>query len=638
MNKEDCSVYLNNFIPPCRKLHIHGDGNCFYASILHQLIASIPNTQPTIEFSRKQNLFFKVFFLNWLKKCIADDFFTPAQLTLLFPDTQLDINSLNEERAGTTVPCNPVNAGTAVPCNPANNNKRKNEFIDDLDAIKKTKIDETPELKINNNIEGGWKGHSPSTSHKEEILQYIERNYSNETYADAYMIQLMCFFLQTSIQIITFPVTGYDFRIIEPFKHDNLSSIPFTEYLNNLIEHRDEFTKYITIDEDQSINNIILLLKKVQLQNNINNKRHLLILFKTNHSHYNTIISNTNKFSLLSLQKVFYKCIFGIGRDYDLELYYNMKTKHHFKKHIKVDQRSFSLSSQEIELLQLKIMNIDKQNEHKQEEDSLVNNKLYVGLTYKHIIQLLNNEELNDLLINNRIDWLQNKLRKIRKPNQNHYNSSTLIFTSYYYEKIKMLGENNIDNIINDDSSETMYDANHESFKDFQSCLSYTQHYISKSMCPNYPTIFHFDQICIPIHLKEYHHWTLVYLDMKCHSLVYYDSLEDGNDQDFDPHIKKILALLLKWIQVLWIYQCNFVMNLYVPKIDYDAELWYQLKKTACIPRQQNSVDCGMFVLMFIETICYSDNEHIYIDWSQKDMENIRQRIALDFLIDSNTI
>ena len=31
-------------------------------------------------------------------------------------------------------------------------------------------------------------------------------------------------------------------------------------------------------------------------------------------------------------------------------------------------------------------------------------------------------------------------------------------------------------------------------------------------------------------------------------------------------------------------------------------------------------------------------NEHIYIDWSQKDMENIRQRIALDFLIDSNTI
>ena len=96
---------------------------------------------------------------------------------------------------------------------------------------------------------------------------------------------------------------------------------------------------------------------------------------------------------------------------------------------------------------------------------------------------------------------------------------------------------------------------------------------------------FQQDFVFFPINWKEECHWTLSLVDIKDHKIYFMDPLIGHSDPTL------IAVLTLRWLRD----EAN------ENNITFDAKQWEFIQVSCC--QQTNGVDCGVFVLMFIDLI-----------------------------------
>lgn len=120
--------------------------------------------------------------------------------------------------------------------------------------------------------------------------------------------------------------------------------------------------------------------------------------------------------------------------------------------------------------------------------------------------------------------------------------------------------------------------------------------------------IFSKNKLFIPVHIDEENHWCLIYVNLKKHSICYYDSLGGSNF--------KSLKLVLKYLML---------EHLDKKKTEFFPSGWL-LKIAKKCPKQRNLWDCGVFVCMFAEHLA----RNAPLKFSQKDMPKFRQQMKFE--------
>ncbi|KAJ6249983.1 deneddylase 1 [Anaeramoeba flamelloides] len=126
--------------------------------------------------------------------------------------------------------------------------------------------------------------------------------------------------------------------------------------------------------------------------------------------------------------------------------------------------------------------------------------------------------------------------------------------------------------------------------------------------------LFGYDLVLIPFHLGS--HWTLGVIDSKRKIFRYLDSMSGNNSLNYT------------YLNVMKSYYSQ--EHLDKKKINIDQELnqnWSFFNDY--VPQQNNSSDCGVFTLLFADSIS-AENEFWF---SCKDMKRLRKRIIFEILI-----
>lgn len=105
-------------------------------------------------------------------------------------------------------------------------------------------------------------------------------------------------------------------------------------------------------------------------------------------------------------------------------------------------------------------------------------------------------------------------------------------------------------------------------------------------------------RLLVPVHLGA--HWVLVLVDIAAECVLYYDSL--------GGYKQRVVDVLRGW--------CREHMGC------VDADWWLSIRAHA--PRQENTWDCGVFVLAMAERLMAAEP----FEFTQGDMPNMRRRIA----------
>ncbi|MFQ6627866.1 hypothetical protein Gotur_006700 [Gossypium turneri] len=106
-------------------------------------------------------------------------------------------------------------------------------------------------------------------------------------------------------------------------------------------------------------------------------------------------------------------------------------------------------------------------------------------------------------------------------------------------------------------------------------------------------------------------HWVLFYVNTKEKKISWLDSNPSSRIMSNNVEQQKIL---------LWF--TTFLL----PEFGYnDAEKWPFEVRTD-IPKQENSIDCGVFVMKYGDCLVHGD----FFPFTQKDMIHFRHRIFLD--------
>ncbi|GKV39205.1 hypothetical protein SLEP1_g47012 [Rubroshorea leprosula] len=117
-------------------------------------------------------------------------------------------------------------------------------------------------------------------------------------------------------------------------------------------------------------------------------------------------------------------------------------------------------------------------------------------------------------------------------------------------------------------------------------------------------------KLFLPLCLLD--HWTLFYVDIKYHKFVWLNSLRDT---------QKVSSVTLKQIR-------SWFENTLLPAMGLNNATNWPLDVPTDIPRQQNRIDCGIFVMKYAD--CLTHANCIGFPFSQKDMPHFRKRIFLD--------
>ncbi|GKV39221.1 hypothetical protein SLEP1_g47027 [Rubroshorea leprosula] len=107
-------------------------------------------------------------------------------------------------------------------------------------------------------------------------------------------------------------------------------------------------------------------------------------------------------------------------------------------------------------------------------------------------------------------------------------------------------------------------------------------------------------------------HWTLFYVDIKYQKFVWLNSLRDTTE---------VLNVTLKQIK-------SWFENTLLPAMGLNSATNWPLDVPTDIPKQQNGIDCGIFVMKYAD--CLTHANCIGFPFSQKDMPYFRKRIFLD--------
>ena len=150
---------------------------------------------------------------------------------------------------------------------------------------------------------------------------------------------------------------------------------------------------------------------------------------------------------------------------------------------------------------------------------------------------------------------------------------SSFIFNSYFYEIVRR-DENNYKKISKFWKNENLYNYNH---------------------------------IIIPINIDNIH-WIMVDISLQQKKIYFYDSYQFTSNRDI------VFKNLTK------------VFSDYINNSDCDFCEWVYIDVNC--PKQSNSLDCGVFMCMFIN---YISRDQI-IDFSQEDIEYFRILIGIELL------
>jgi hypothetical protein len=371
-------AYLHTFIPQCTQFKIIGNGNCFFACILHQLIPlkkkpdmimtddaddddddnDVNDNLDLNSYTQIQTESFKSLFLDWIVDSICSDFFTPQQLLDFFPSANLD------KLAELEIP-------------ELYTEDEKNEIKSTITAA---------EEKIN----------------KKNILLYIKRNRVSSVYADAIIIHLLAVFLQIDIQIIRLPRKQNGYDIYNPSVKYN--SIPILDYIEKVSKKYDD---------------VIAIIKQIDFS--LNQKRHLLICHAYNH--YNSIIPNFSDLSILNLQQIFAIYPFGLARHVKVK---TRSSPARYKKH-HMNKEAIVLTHSEYKKVNLLLNNANDV------DDTYVKESKYPELKYSHLKHFIsNNGFIDPCIVNYHINNMQAALSRICKEDT----PRTLIFPSNFYSML----------------------------------------------------------------------------------------------------------------------------------------------------------------------------------------------------------
>ncbi|GKV52089.1 hypothetical protein SLEP1_g58688 [Rubroshorea leprosula] len=117
-------------------------------------------------------------------------------------------------------------------------------------------------------------------------------------------------------------------------------------------------------------------------------------------------------------------------------------------------------------------------------------------------------------------------------------------------------------------------------------------------------------KLFLPFCLSD--HWTLFCADIKYHKFVWLNSLGDTTD---------VSSVTLKQIR-------SWFENILLPAMGLNSVTNWPLNVPTVIPKQQNGIDCGIFVMKYAD--CLTHANCIGFPFSQKDMPPFRRRIFLD--------
>ncbi|KAL0030159.1 hypothetical protein WJX77_000669 [Trebouxia sp. C0004] len=118
-------------------------------------------------------------------------------------------------------------------------------------------------------------------------------------------------------------------------------------------------------------------------------------------------------------------------------------------------------------------------------------------------------------------------------------------------------------------------------------------------------------KIFVPINLKDEFHWIAAVIDLEHNIITSYDSLQNAQTER--------MQILAQWIAE------QSALEPHAPK--YKASD-FQIRDAKDIPKQKNSVDCGIFVIKYAQSLV----EGKRMDFSQETMPSIREQMHCSLL------
>ena len=137
-------------------------------------------------------------------------------------------------------------------------------------------------------------------------------------------------------------------------------------------------------------------------------------------------------------------------------------------------------------------------------------------------------------------------------------------------------------------------------------------------------------KLFVPIHMSRLSHWGLLVIDFRHETLASMDSLNLNHFSEFEINefVSKI-RLDIKFIICNNIICIRFLIATLSEKYSGLADIshWSWTQRTD-VPLQRNSIDCGVFSLLFALFIAMGRE----FDFSQSDISYFRRKIAQDLL------
>lgn len=125
--------------------------------------------------------------------------------------------------------------------------------------------------------------------------------------------------------------------------------------------------------------------------------------------------------------------------------------------------------------------------------------------------------------------------------------------------------------------------------------------------------LFDYDIVLVPIH-RQGNHWAMAAIHVRQHRLVYYDSMPNDGAPELEllqrfMHDEAKSRAAHMHAEIGWVMESDRATR-------------------GLLPKQLNSVDCGVFMLMFGERVAL----HKLMTFSQRDIPLLRRRLAATLL------
>jgi len=138
----------------------------------------------------------------------------------------------------------------------------------------------------------------------------------------------------------------------------------------------------------------------------------------------------------------------------------------------------------------------------------------------------------------------------------------------------------------------------------------FTETALQRQNYPGQASIFAFETVLVPVHMREGSHWGLAVIDVGARRIQFYNSLRGDDDED-----GVVLRVLAAWLE-------EEETRCTGQPAPHGA--WQQEPTAAVTPRQTNGHDCGVFVCAALEALSQGGAPSL----QQEDMPAYRLRMA----------